>query len=121
MKFSILAIMLAVAPVIATAQQPAPAPLAPAMLHDTLSLQDVVGIAQERGLAADAARSARDAARARDHAFAARLLPQFELQGQAANYQKGFTPLLVQSGQTQLITTNQNSSSFTANIPQQLP
>ena len=121
MKYSMLAITLAFAPAIVAAQQPASAPLDPSRLRDTLSLQDVVVIAQQRGLAADAARSARDAARARDHAFSARLLPQFQLSGQAANYQKGFTPLLVQSGETQLITTNQNSSNLGINVSQQIP
>ena len=117
---SIIVLTLALAPV-ALAQQPVASPLAPRLTNDSLDLQTVIGIAQQRGLAADAARNARDASRARDRAFGARLLPQFQIAGQAANYQKGIQPYLGSGGTTQLITTNQNQSDLGLNISQQLP
>src|SRR5689334_16667949 len=118
MKSPILALALAFAPAVLGAQQPAPTT---PILPDILTLQDAIAIAQQRGLAADAARNGRDAARARDRAFGARLMPQFALGGRAANYQKGIQPYLGQGGTTQLITTNQNQSDLGLSVSQQLP
>jgi outer membrane protein TolC len=108
------------APTALRAQQPAPP--SPNILRDTLTLQDVVAIAQQRGLSSQAARSARDAARARDHAFGARLMPQLAVGGQAANYSKSITPAYdAISGKTVLSTQNQNASQLGVSIAQELP
>src|SRR5437763_9726204 len=74
------------------AQQPAPAPAR------ALTLQDAINLAQRQGLAASAARRARDESRAHDRAFNARLLPQVSLQGDVANYNRRFVPVLTENG-----------------------
>jgi outer membrane protein TolC len=120
MKSPILMLALAFAPSMLAPQQPAPS--SPIVTRDTVTLQDAIAIAQQRGLAADAARSARDAARARDHAFGARLLPQLALGGQAADYSKNITQALdPTTGRTILSTQNSNASELGLSLSQQLP
>ncbi|HET9982749.1 MAG TPA: TolC family protein, partial [Longimicrobiales bacterium] len=111
----------ALAPGRVLAQGPVPPPAAAALPAGPITLQDAIAIADERGLAARAARDARDAMRARHRAFAARLLPQLSLGGQALDLNRGITPLLLPTGETQLVTQARNQSSLGLTLAQELP
>ncbi len=110
---------LALAPRRAGAQQSPPAAVATAA--QPLTLLRAIEIADQRGLAQQAALSARDAARARTRAFAASLLPQLSVGGQAMNLNRGITTLLVPSGETQLVTQAQNQSWMGLSLSQAIP
>jgi outer membrane protein TolC len=86
-----------------------------------LTLQQAIAIAEQRGQAAVSATATRDAARARNRAFKDRLLPQISLGGQLFDLNRGITPLLLASGQTQLVTQAQNESSIGLTLSQAIP
>lgn len=100
------------------AQQPAARAVPPG---DSITLRGAIERAQERGLAAAAARSGRDAARARDRAFNARLLPQLTLEGEAADLDRGINPITLPTGETKFVTQSQNQSSMNLMLSQRLP
>ena len=86
-----------------------------------LTLQDAIQMAQQRGPAAQVARSTRDAARWRDQAFNSRLLPQVFLNGNAANLDRGINPITAPDGSTQFVSQAQNQSSLGGSVAQQIP
>ena len=86
-----------------------------------LTLQDAIGLAQQHGPSAEAARSQRDAARYRNNAFNARLLPQLVLSGNAADLNHGINPITLPDGSTQFIGQAQNQSSMELGFQQRIP
>lgn len=86
-----------------------------------LTLQDAIQMAQQRGPAAQVARSTRDAARWRDQAFNSRLLPQIYLNGNAANLDRGINPVTAPDGSTQFVSQAQNQSSLGVSVAQKIP
>ena len=86
-----------------------------------LTLQDAIRMAQQRGPAAQVARSTRDAARWRDQAFNSRLLPQVFLNGNAANLDRGINPITAPDGSTQFVSQAQNQSSLGVSVAQKIP
>jgi outer membrane protein TolC len=86
-----------------------------------LTLQDAIQMAQQRGPAAQVARSTRDAARWRDQAFNSRLLPQVFLNGNAANLDRGINPITAPDGSTQFVSQAQNQSSLGVSVAQKIP
>lgn len=89
--------------------------------QDSLTLQQAVELAQERGHEARAAASALEAARYRNHAFHSRLLPQLSLSGNAPAYNRSIIPVLQPDGTTLFRPQEQTSGSVTAQITQKLP
>lgn len=87
----------------------------------TLTLQDAISLAQQKGPAAQVARSTRDAARWRDQAFNARLLPQVTLNGNAANLDRGINPITLPDGSIQFVSQAQNQSSLGVTVSQRIP
>lgn len=102
------------------AQTPAAAPSIPTPAR-ALTLQDAIAMGQQRGPAAEVARSVRDAARDRNDSFNARLLPQVMLEGQAANLNHGINPITQPDGSTTFIGQAQNQSTVGFNIAQNIP
>ncbi len=92
-----------------------------AQRSQALTLQDAISMAQQRGPAAQMARSTRDAARYRDHAFNARLLPQVALSGNAANLNRGINPITAPDGSTQFVSQAQNQSTLGLAVSQKIP
>jgi outer membrane protein TolC len=86
-----------------------------------ITLQEAIQMAQQRGPAAQVARSTRDAARWRDQAFNARLLPQISLNGNAANLDRGINPITAPDGSTQFVSQAQNQSSLGVSLAQKIP
>jgi outer membrane protein len=86
-----------------------------------VTLDEAVALAQSQGLAAQAAKSSVDAARLRDQAFGARLRPQLSLGGNAADLQRGLTPLTLPTGERQFVRESYNASSLGLTIAQPLP
>lgn len=86
-----------------------------------LTLQGAISIAQQRGLAAEAARSTRDAARASDHAFNSRLLPQLVLQGNAVDLDRGINQIDLPTGEKRFVSQSNNTSRLGLDVAQQLP
>ena len=86
-----------------------------------LTLQDAIGLAQQHGPSAEAARSQRDAARYRNNAINARLLPQLVLSGNAADLNHGINPITLPDGSTQFIGQAQNQSSMELGFQQRIP
>ena len=129
MRRSLLrAIAIAALPSALAAQQPdsaAPAPPAPAVRPalpaDALTLSHAIELAQGQGLAGVSARNARDVARWRDRAFNERLRPQLSLTGNAADLNRGFTPITLTNGQTQFVRQSQNQSWLGLQVAQRLP
>jgi outer membrane protein TolC len=78
-------------------------------------------MAQERGLAGNAARNARAAARWRQRAFSARLLPQLSLTGALPEYNRAIIPVVQPGGETQFRTQSQTTSSLQLQINQVVP
>jgi outer membrane protein TolC len=95
-----------------------PKPLA---AQDSLTLRDAIVMAQERGLAGNAARNAREAARWRPRAFSARRLPQLSLSGQLPDYNRAIIPVLQPGGETQFRTQSQTTSSLNLQLTQVVP
>jgi outer membrane protein TolC len=91
---------------------------APIAAQDSLALRDAITMAQERGLAGNAARNARAAARWRDRAFSARRLPQLSLGGQLPAYNRAIIPVIQPGGETEFRTQSQTISSL--NLTQSL-
>jgi outer membrane protein TolC len=98
-----------------------PATLAAQQRSLSLTLQDAIQMAQQRGPAAQAARSTRDVARWRDQAFNSRLLPQVFLNGNAANLDRGINPITAPDGSTQFVSQAQNQSSLGVTVAQKIP
>lgn len=89
--------------------------------QDSLTLRDAISMAQERGLAGEAARNARAAARWRERAFSARRLPQLSLSGQLPEYNRAIIPVLQPGGETQFRTQSQTMSSLNLTLSQVVP
>lgn len=87
----------------------------------TLTLQDAIAMAQEKGPQAEVARQARESARQHDRAFNARLLPQLFLSGNAANYNHGISPITLPDGSSQFVGQAQNQSTLGVGFSQALP
>src|SRR6266513_1963126 len=88
-----------------------------------LTLQDAVALAQERGLAAQAARAAREAGRYRHRAFRLRLLPQLSL-GSALptyNYNRSIIPVLQPDGTTLFRPQDQTNTTLGLTLSQRVP
>ncbi len=109
------------------AQQPVTAPCPPGRIVASacpvgaLSLADAVAIAQRQGLSAEASRQLLVESRARDAAFVARLLPQVSLDAMPANYNRGFIPVVLPTGETQFASQSQNESTAGLTVSQALP
>ena len=109
------------------AQQPATPPCPPGKIVASacpvgaLSLADAVAIAQRQGLSAEASRQTLVEARARNAAFGARLLPQLSLDAMPANYNRGFIPVVLPTGETQFASQSQNESTAGLTVSQSLP
>jgi outer membrane protein len=86
-----------------------------------LTLQEVIALAQERGLSAQAAENARDAARYRDRAFGARLLPQLSMDGTTPDYSKSISPVIQPDGSTIYLPRGQSQSSLNMTLSQPIP
>lgn len=86
-----------------------------------LTLRDVIAIAQRQGFQAQMAVDARDASRARDRSFGANLLPQISLGGNLPVYNRSIVPVVQPDGSTLFRAQQQNQSSLTMNVTQQLP
>ena len=88
-----------------------------------LTLQDAIALAQERGLAAQAARAAREAGRYRHRAFRLRLLPQLSL-GSALptyNYNRSIIPVLQPDGSTLFRPQDQTNTTLGLTLSQRVP
>jgi outer membrane protein TolC len=94
---------------------------APLLAQDSLTLRDAISMAQERGLAGNAARNAREAAHWRQRAFSARRLPQLSLSGQLPDYNRAIIPVLQPGGETQFRTQSQTTSSLNLELDQVIP
>lgn len=86
-----------------------------------LTLQEAIARAQERGPAAQVARSTRDAARWRDDAFNARLLPQLFVAGNVANLNHGINPIALPDGSTRFVGQSYNQSTLGMGFRQRVP
>ena len=86
-----------------------------------LTLQDVISLAQQRGLTAQAAENARDAARYRDRAFGARLFPQLSMDGTTPNYYKSISPVIQPDGSTIYLPRGESQSSLNMTLSQPIP
>jgi outer membrane protein TolC len=86
-----------------------------------LTLQAAIAMAQNRGPAAQVARSTRNSARYRNDAFNSRLFPQLLLTGNAANLNHGINAITLPDGTTQFIGQAQNQSNFQIGFSQQIP
>ena len=122
------ALLVAVLPAAAAAQQPDSSatttvahPPAPALPANALTLAHAIELAQTQGLAAVSARNTRDAARWRDRSFNERLRPQLSLTGQAADLNRGFTPITLPTGETKFVRQSQNQSWLGLQLSQALP
>jgi outer membrane protein TolC len=100
----------------AAAASPAPVPA-----QDSLTLRGAIQMAQERGLAGNAARNARAAAQWRQRAFSARRLPQLSLTGTLPEYNRAIIPVVQPGGETQFRTQSQTTSSLQLRINQVVP
>ncbi|HET7621194.1 MAG TPA: TolC family protein [Gemmatimonadaceae bacterium] len=107
-----------VASLVLAASTAAPAQL---LAQDSLTLRDAIHMAQERGLAGNAARNARAAARWRQRAFSARRLPQLSLSGSLPEYNRAIIPVVQPGGETQFRTQSQTTSSLQLQINQVVP
>jgi len=94
---------------------------APLSSQDSLTLRDAIHMAQERGLAGNAARNAHEAARWRQRAFSARRLPQLSLTGSLPEYNRAIIPVLQPGGETQFRTQSQTTSTLQMQIDQVVP
>ncbi len=86
-----------------------------------MTLQQAIALAQERGLAGQAARAARDAARFRHQAFTARLLPQLSLGGTVPAYNRSIIPVLQPDGSTRFQPQQQTNAALSLMLTQKLP
>ncbi len=86
-----------------------------------LTLPEAIDLALRNGLEARAARATRDAARGRDHAFNARLLPQFELTGSIPAYRRDITPVTQPDGSTLFLPVEQTQSNLALAVSQRVP
>lgn len=103
----------------AAAQDVAPA-VAATPTHP-LTLQEVITLAQEHGLSAQAAENARDAARFRDRAFGARLFPQLSMDGTTPSYYKAISPVIQPDGSTIYLPRGESQSSMNLTLSQPIP
>ncbi|MBI2407250.1 MAG: TolC family protein [Gemmatimonadetes bacterium] len=87
----------------------------------TMTLQDAISLAQQRGLSARSARGARNAARSRDALFNTQYLPSLSIGGQMPQYLRSITPVVQPDGNTLYRAVQQTQSALTANIVQRLP
>src|SRR5689334_15195702 len=119
--------LLALSSVGASAQQPVTAPCPPGKIVASacpvraLTLADAVATAQRQGLSAEASRQTLVEARARNAGFSARLLPQLSLDAMPANYNRGFIPVVLPTGETQFASQSQNESTAGLTVSQSLP
>lgn len=93
----------------------------PLLAQDSLTLRDAIRMAQDRGLAGNAARNARAAAHWRQRAFSARRLPQLSLTGNLPEYNRAIIPVLQPGGETQFRTQSQTTSSLQLQLVQVVP
>ncbi|HEY9426189.1 MAG TPA: TolC family protein [Gemmatimonadaceae bacterium] len=94
---------------------------APLSAQDSLALRDAISMAQERGLAGNAARNAREAAHWRQRVFSARRLPQLSLSGALPSYSRAIIPVVQPGGETQFRTQSQTTSSLNLELDQVIP
>lgn len=87
----------------------------------TLTLDQAIAIAMQRGPTARSASSSRDAARFRDNAFNARLLPQLSLAGDLPIYSRAIIPVIQPDGSTKFVTQQQQQSALSLQMAQRLP
>src|SRR6185437_9737174 len=101
----------------------AQSPAAPAAARQgqSLTLQEAIAIAQQRGPAAEVARSIRDGARDRNDSFNSRLRPQVLFTGELANLNRGFIQVPLADGSTQLVPQSQNQSTVGMSASQNIP
>jgi outer membrane protein TolC len=116
-KCAAAAALLFVTPVAGQDVVPAPRP---APTHP-LTLPEVIALAQENGLTAQAAENARDAARFRDRAFSSRLLPRLSLDGRVPSYNKSITPVIQPDGSTIYLPLGEAQSSMNLTLAQPIP
>jgi outer membrane protein TolC len=106
-RFRLLALALvAAAPL--TAQQP-------------ITLEEAIGLAQQRGHLSAAARATRDAARYRNRAFGSRLLPQLSLSGDVPAYDRSISPVVQEDGSTAYRSQQRTNATLSMQLTQQLP
>lgn len=87
----------------------------------TLTLEQAIAIAMQRGPSARSAASTRDAARYRDAAFGARLLPQLSLSGDLPIYSRAIIPVVQPDGSTKFVAQQQRQSALSLQMAQRLP
>ncbi|MFW6084181.1 MAG: TolC family protein [Gemmatimonadota bacterium] len=90
---------------------------------DTLSLtlEDAVAMALDRGRDAHAAEATRDAALFRDAAFNGRLLPRLSLEATAPAYNSSIIEVLQPDGSTLFRTQDQTTTALSATLSQRIP
>lgn len=89
--------------------------------QDTLTLQQAIEMAQQRGHQARAARATRDASRYREHAFNARQLPQLSVGGTLPDYNRSIIPVVQPDGSTQFRPQQQTNANLRMSLSQTLP
>ena len=107
--------------VLATLAFTAPLPAQDRSPARSLTLQDAVAIALERGSQARVATATRDAARYRDRAFGARLLPQLSLGGNLPKYNRSIIQAPQPDGSTLFRPQEQTDATLSATLSQKLP
>ncbi len=96
-------------------------PLATLRAQEPITLQQAIGMAQENGEEARAARAGLDASRYRGREFYSRLLPQLSLSGTVPAYNRSIIQVLQPDGSTSFRPQDQLSSDLTATMSQALP
>jgi len=87
----------------------------------TLTLQEAIALAQQRGHLARAVRAAREAARYGHHSYRSGLLPQLSVDGTVPAYNKSIIPVLRDDGSTEFVPQEQTAASLTLTLSQKLP
>jgi outer membrane protein len=89
--------------------------------QDSLTLEQVLLLAQDQGLQAQGARATLAASRYRDQGFTASYRPQLTLGGTLPQYNRTIIPVLQPDGTTLFRSQNQTDMSLTADLTQKLP
>jgi outer membrane protein TolC len=93
----------------------------PLTAQDSLTLNQAIALAQERGHQARAAEAALEAGRYRTRSFASRLLPQLSLSGTVPAYNRSIITVLQPDGTTEFRPQQQTNASLTMQLTQKLP
>jgi outer membrane protein len=94
---------------------------APLLAQQPLTLQEAIGLAQQNGHEARAARAAHEAAQYRDQSFWRQLLPQLSLGGTVPAYNRSIIPVLQPDGTTLFRAQQQTNATLSMSLSQKLP